>query len=780
VPDSPRGDLPPSTAFPTQTSAQAASTGHPEPQPEQWVGRRVGTYRISKLLGRGGMGAVYLANRDDDQFRKNVALKLLRFGTDEPGALARFRNERQILAALDHPHIAALYDGGTTDEGMPYIVMEYVDGQPLNEYCTSHQVSIQDKLVLFRSVCDAVQYAHQKLVVHRDLKPSNILVTRDGIPKLLDFGIAKLLLSPELLGDAAPKTQTGVLIMTPEYASPEQILGQPVSTATDVYSLGVVLYELLTGKHPRTLSRYDPVTLQKEICETEPKPPSTIGGAALRGDLDTIVLKAMHRDAARRYRSVEQFSEDILRYLENRPVTARPDTFVYRLSRFSARNRWGIGAAAAVVLSLAAGTVISLSEAHVAQERFQQVRKLAGRFIELHDDVARLPGSTRVREKLVATSLDYLDNLARSAGNDAELLHELANAYKKVSDAQGAPGQPNLGRVDDGLRNFQKAIEFERRASALNPAYTASLATMQSRLAYEEMLSGHLPQARENLEAAAALLNRLRAAKPEDPDLLALATSVAMSQGDLKEYEGHSRERLPFLQQAHQTAVECAQVRPSNDARRGLHLVSGLLATALADNERYDEALGVLREAEPIIDALLAEQPQNPTFLRQKMAAAGYESNIYDNETGKAIGKPVEAAAAGRRYLALAQKLSDADPDNASAHLSLAIACYKLSYPLGKIDRRESLQMAQRALAIFDDGLARSPNDHLLRSRRPRALRYVGYALQRNGRTAEARQAMAQALAIQRLLLAENPGDVSEREQVEFSEKALAALGGKE
>jgi len=551
-----------------------------------------------------------------------------------------------------------------------------------------------------------------------------------------------------------------------------------VSTATDVYSLGVVLYEVLTGRRPRSLTRYDPASLQREIAETDPKPPSAAGGAALRGDLDTVVLKAMHRDPVRRYRSVEQFSEDILRFLDNRPVIARPDTLVYRLSRFTARNRWGVAAAAAVAISLAAGTLVSLSQARVAEQRFQQVRKLAGRFIELHDDVARLPGSTRVREKLVATALDYLDNLARSAGNDPDLLHELAQAYRKVSDAQGAPGQPNLGRVEDGLRNFHKAIEFERRASALNPAYTASLATMQSQIAYQYMLSGHLPEARQNLDASATLLTRLRAARPEDPDLLVLAGSVAISQSDLKEYEGRSRDRLPYIQQAYQAASEYARVKPGSTSRDRLYLVAGLLANALVENERYDEALGVLREAAPIIESLLAEQPRNPTYLRQKMAAANYESLAYDNETGKSLGKPAESAAAARRYVALAQQLSDADPDNASARLSLAIAFYRLSYPLGKTDPRESLRLANRALAIFDESLARSPNDRLLRSRRARALRYVAYALDHNGRRPEARQAMSQALAIQRQLLAEAPSDLSEQEQVGISEKALTALSG--
>ena len=254
-----------------------------QPKLDHWIGRRIGPYKIQKLLGRGGMGAVFLAGRDDDQFRKSVALKILRFETDDPATLARFRNERQILAALDHPNIAALYDGGTTDEGLPYIVMEYVVGESLTAYCESHQLPIAERLLIFRQVCDAVQYARQKLIVHRDLKPGNIFVTHEGIPKLLDFGIAKLLLSPELLGDRAPQTRTGMHLMTPDYASPEQIRGEAVSTATDVYSLGGVLYEVLTKKRARVLTKYDPLELQRVICETDPKPPSTIGGAALNG-----------------------------------------------------------------------------------------------------------------------------------------------------------------------------------------------------------------------------------------------------------------------------------------------------------------------------------------------------------------------------------------------------------------------------------------------------------------------------------------------------------------
>jgi hypothetical protein len=782
-PQSPEFDA--STAAATQTSVPGVVPGRPadadEPRLTHLVGRRVGPYRIQKLLGRGGMGAVFLANRDDEQFRKNVALKLLRFETDQPAILARFRNERQILAALDHPNIAALYDGGSTEDGLPYIVMEYVVGEPLTTYCDSHSLSIADRLRLFRQICDAVEYAHQKLIVHRDLKPGNILVTREGLPKLLDFGIAKLLLAPELLGEAALRTQTGMFMMTPDYASPEQIRGEAVSTATDIYSLGAVLYELLTGQKAHRLTRYDPVELVKEICETDPKPPSAAGNTALRGDLDTIVLKAMHRDPDRRYRSVQQFSEDILRHLERRPVMARPDTISYRLSRFATRNRWGIAAGAALMISLAAGTAVSLSQASVARQRFQQVRNLAGRFIELHDDVARLPGSTKVREKMVATALDYLDNLSRGAGDDPTLLNEIGQAYEKVAQAQGAPGQPNLGRTDDALQSFRKAIAFERRAAALNPAYRVQLASVESHLAYLAMLSGHLPEARQNLEASAALLDQLRAEKPDDTELLVLAANVATRRGDLIEYEGNSRsgDRLRFFQQARQLMADYARLKPENTARARVHLATTLVATALAEDHRYDEALSTLREGEVIIDGLLAAEPQNPTYLRQKMAAANYTGEIYDNERGEGLGMPAEAVVADRRYVDLAQKLADTDPNNASARLSLAIAYYKLSFPLGKTDPAESLRMARRSVQIFDEGLARNPNDRLLRSRRARALRHLGYALERNHKLAEARQVVDEAAGVQRQLLAETPTDASEREQLDQSRKTLSTLSAK-
>jgi serine/threonine protein kinase len=317
------------------------------------IGQRFGSYKIVKEIGRGGMGSVYLATRADDEFQKRVAIKLIRRGMDTDFIIKRFRNERQILASLDHPHIARLLDGGTTDDGLPYFVMEYVEGAPLYRYCDSKKLSVLDRLRIFRRVCSAVHYAHLNHVIHRDLKPSNILVTADGTPKLLDFGIAKLL-NPELAFAPLDPTTAAVRLMTPEYASPEQVRGEPLTAASDVYALGVMLYELLTDHRPYRLKSHLAHELARVICEAEPDLPSvavnsievigvdsdepieitptTVSQARsttpeqlkreLSGSLDNIVLKAMAKDVSKRYRSVEEFSEDIRRYLEGHPVVA--------------------------------------------------------------------------------------------------------------------------------------------------------------------------------------------------------------------------------------------------------------------------------------------------------------------------------------------------------------------------------------------------------------------------------------------------------------------------
>src|SRR6266576_5660358 len=402
------------------------------------VGQLIGAYRIVREIGRGGMGAVYLAERADEQYRRRVAIKVIKRGMDTDAVLRHFRKERQILADFDHPNIARLFDGGTTVNVLPYFVMEYIEGVPIDQYCTVSALSIEERLELFLQVCTAVSYAHRHTVIHRDIKMSNILVTSEGIPKLLDFGIAKIL-QPGA-GPEALMTMTGVRPMTPEYASPEQVRGGPVTTASDVYSLGIVLYELLVGRSPYRFTSRSPLDLAREITDTEPPRPSTGAGGkdlkldptgirnskVLKGDIDNIVLMALRKEPDRRYQSVEQFSEDIHRHLGNRPVLARKDTVRYRAAKFIQRNKLAVAAALLLLASLVAGLIATTWQAHRAtvekaraEKRFNDVRHLAHSVLfDYHDAVKNLPGATPVRELLVKDALTYLDSLSGEAGGD--------------------------------------------------------------------------------------------------------------------------------------------------------------------------------------------------------------------------------------------------------------------------------------------------------------------------------------------------------------------------
>jgi serine/threonine protein kinase len=373
-------------------SAELLTTATSVDAEDPMVGRQLGDYKLVRRVGQGGMAAVFLAVRADDEYRKQVAVKLVQPGLGDRDLSNRFRNERQTLAALDHPNIVKLLDGGSTSEGLPFLVMDYVEGSPIDEYCDQHKLSVDDRLRLFGKVCDAVQYAHHKLVVHRDLKPSNIMVVADGTPRLLDFGIAKVL-NAGSSGQGLLVTQTGTRCMTPAYASPEQMRGKPVTRATDIYSLGVVLYELLTGHRPYRLRQHTPAEIERAICEQEPETPSTVisrvetdtssDGRAitttpesvsetregqpdklrrrLRGDLDNIVLKALQKEPQRRYDSVEEFSQDIGRHLQHLPVKARRSTLAYRASKFVQRHRIEVSAAAIVLLGLAAAALLGFN-----------------------------------------------------------------------------------------------------------------------------------------------------------------------------------------------------------------------------------------------------------------------------------------------------------------------------------------------------------------------------------------------------------------------------------
>src|SRR6516225_2412185 len=390
-------------------------------------GWRCGPYRLMEVVGRGGMGAVYRAERADGEVTQQVAVKLLPPGAADPQR-ERFLQERQILAALAHPNIARMLDAGHLDNGQPFLAMEYVDGKPINVFAAS--LTVRQRIGLFLKVCAAVAYLHRNLIVHRDLKPSNILVTADGEPKLLDFGIAKM------LDAATDATITSIRVLTPDYASPEQVAGRQLSTATDIYSLGAVLYRLLTGKTPHEFQEHSLEGIAMVLSSHEVTRPSK-WTPALKGDLESILLKALRKDPLERYTTVERFAEDLQAYLESRTVKARSGNAWYRTRKLVRRYRTPLSAAAIVIASLATGLFVANRQRVTAQRRFEDVRRLAHIFVfDLNDEVARIEGSTKAREMMIRTGLQYLDNLAGNSGNNLELQRELAAAYMKIGDTQ--------------------------------------------------------------------------------------------------------------------------------------------------------------------------------------------------------------------------------------------------------------------------------------------------------------------------------------------------------
>ncbi len=435
-------------------------------------GRRFGAWETIELLARGGMGEVWLAKRADGQHEQRAALKILSPYLATPDSLDRFRRERQFLARLEHPNIARLLDGGMSPRGEPYLVMEYVDGVRLDRYCDEHRLSIRARLELMVKVCAAVNSAHQFLVVHRDLKPGNILVTEDGEPKLLDFGIAKMIDAET----GREQSATINLFLTPAYASPETLRGEPATVASDVFSLGVVLYELLTGNRPfGTPTTFPAAELERALHPREPARPTHVAEAAaeqrssnparlrqaLEGDLTTILNKALQHDPGQRYQSAERFAEDLNLYLSSRPILARPQTYRYRMGKFVSRHRLTVSLAALTLLGIALGVALTITEKRVAERRFDEVRRLAHYVLfDLYDDVSNLPGSTKVRAEMANRATDYLNTLAREAKNDRGLRLELADGYLRLGDIQGNMFRTNLGDTHAALATYKKGLDL--------------------------------------------------------------------------------------------------------------------------------------------------------------------------------------------------------------------------------------------------------------------------------------------------------------------------------
>ncbi len=777
--------------------AAAAIELEAPPAKNRLAGQRLGPYRLLEEIGSGGMGEVYRAVRADDEYQQQVAIKLVRAGVDAAFVGERLRAERQILATFEHPHIARLLDGGTTPEGVPYLVMELIDGQPITAYCDRRRLDTTARLRLFLLACSAVRYAHQHMVIHRDLKPSNILVTAEGSPRLLDFGIAKI------LEQGAIPVRAGVTInvfrvLTPKYASPEQLEGATVSAASDVYSLGVILYELLTGVMP---SRTDDRTTRdvvKEIFDPEPKKPSTIvmrrarmpghgigegaapagtrgrgageeaalagmpghgageeaaaadmsgpgtgGGVAaadrdsvadrdgaagddsaagsregsrkrlrrrLRGDLDNIVLKALRKDPAQRYGTVDELAEDIRRHLEHLPIAARKPTLRYRASVFMARHRIGVAASALIALALAGGIAVSMREAQIAEAQrtravrhLNDVRKLANTLIfEIHDSIRDLPGAAASRRLLLDTALQYLDRLSHDADGDPRLQGQLAAAYERLGDIRGQP--PDVSEED-----YAEASQSYRRALALREARLAAqpgdadtrLAVAKDYRALGGILLWDLNDARGALASAQRAIENSRlvaTAHPASrPAQLDLAQSELAYGYHLFEVRGDAASALRLLRSAIARLQSLSPARPDEGqiaptlARAYIHT-----AEVLAYQRDYSAALSMSLSARSLLRSLLATQPADAE-LRQLEARS--EHGAASGFTGR--GEYDDAMRYEQAALSGFQTLStDPHVTELRADLSMALS------GLAEISARRG--QSDQAIALLHQALQQS------------------------------------------------------------------------
>lgn len=674
---------------------------------ENRIGEKIGNYEIVREIGRGGMGAVYLAVRADDEFRQEVALKIVKRGMDTDFILKRFRNERQILAGLNHPNIARLLEGGTTDDGLPYFVMEYVDGQDLISYCFEKNLSLTERLNLFREICSAVSYAHQNLIVHRDLKPSNILVTPEGVPKLLDFGIAKL------LNENNTDKTTGVMrLLTPEYSSPEQIRAEPMTTTSDVYSLGVILYELLTGQSPYGAKNKGFDNIVRAVCETEPKVPSEswrdaetrrhgdteynrqlltnlsaspthrVTASQLKGDLDNIVIKALQKESSRRYQSVQEFSEDIRRHLVGLPVTAQADTYRYRIAKFVKRHRAAVFAGVFMFLSLVVGISVATWQAvearrerAKAEQRFNEVRKLANSFLfEFHDAIENLPGSTPARKMVIERALPYLDNLSQESQGDDSLQNELAESYRRLGMIQGHPLFPNIGDVKGGVESVRKAIKIGEELVKRNPTnadYRYNLATHYMTLGdmYNDA-TYDLPNALVNYQMALKIGEELRAENAEDPNTLAILNSAYERVGNIRFKMGDLKGAFNDYQASQTITERLLASRPDNlDLQRGIVISYMEIGRVLHADGKYREALEQFAKSRDLLNNSIAADPNNADLPRN-LAICNDDAAKSHIELGE-----IEAATDfSNNSLASREKMFAADPTNIQIYGDLTVS----------------------------------------------------------------------------------------------------------
>ncbi len=687
-------------------------------------GRTLGRFQILSLLGEGGMGEVYLA--EDSELHRRVAIKLVKWGGGSEALLRHFEQEKWILAGLNDPHIARLYGAAIAADGRPYLVMEYVEGEPLDVYCRERRLTVADRLGLFRKVCAAVSYAHQHLVVHRDLKPANIRVTPEGEPKLLDFGIAKLLDPAAENANGHTVTQLGA--MTRSYASPEQLRGDSVTTATDIYSLGVVLYELLCGRLP-----FDPK--HRDADQTVPRPGSVAPTAAvagergttparlvrqLAGDLDNIVGLALRPEPARRYPSVSQFSDDLRRHLEAQPVTARKETLRYVAAKFITRNRAFAVAALLALLALIGGMVATGWQAHradvqrrKAEQRFEDVRHLADSLMgEIHDSVQDLAGATPTRKLIVSRALEYLDSLGRDADTPALRL-DLATAYRKIGDVQGNPYSSNLGDTDGALASYRKAETLLTRipdpAAGGTRTARVQLGLIERALGDMAQFRGDFGEMTRRYRQSLEIFAQLAREQPSDPvalDELARAYDT-LGDGLSRTENGHTEQATCYAQALDVRQKTAAQFPDNVKYRRGLAIAFMKLGRVT----KTDPAHGVadIMRGVDMMKALAEEHPDS-AGLRSTYVVMLYELGVAQTETGDHAG----ALASFAQVLPIRERLLAADPKDSQARYNLATAHGQFAEALTNVGQPEqALEHGRQATSGIDTLMAADPGNVL-------------------------------------------------------------------
>jgi tetratricopeptide (TPR) repeat protein len=729
------------------------------------TGKRIGAWRLVREIGRGGMGVVWEAQRADQHYEQRVAIKLLPAGLLSSAEVARFREERQILARLNHPGIAHLLDGGATEDGSPYLVMEYIEGERLDDWIERSKPSLEEKLRLFLTVLAAVEYAHRRLVIHRDLKPANILVSADGSAKLLDFGIARLV-------DAENKAPAAtVRRLTPEYASPEQVRGEEATTASDIYSLGVLLYKLVTGRRPYAAGTEDALAMLKAICEEEPRLPSAAAGVArLRGEMDAIVLACLRKNPEERYATVRALADDVAAWLDGRPVSAHRPPWWRRSLKFVRRHKMQSAAAAAVAASILAGSGVSLwyaqaarRQSRIAETRFSQVRRLANSVVfELHDAIEDLPGSTAARKLLVERALEYLTDLeATGPGGDLELQLEVAAAYRRVGDVQGNPSRPNLGDAQGAIASYRKArgvLEEAGRRAPPDPRVLRALGDVAGCLADMYELRSDLKRALELRKEAA---RSLREAARFDPGIQArkaaalanwnLAAALNLT-GDWKEAADAWSEVLASYQ-------EIARLEAGRSAaQRNVALAHKRLGAVQAKLGEFDPALSHYQAAIGIDRRRMNADPSD--------AEAAMDASFDEADIGwiyGELGRHRLAAESFERALSLRRKLAAADPKDYRQAVGIARLEMRVALAYTRLGESGKAGAAfRKGTEMFGQALRHNPADQEARLQFVRSLGNLAEASLSAGMRSLAADCIRRATSAARDL---KPGALTPEEQ---------------